>query len=290
MRYPFILSTALIGGLLSTGCEQDATTSSETRPDSATITDPANQSSAGLGAITGSIKAANEAVIGSGGATTGSRGFSRLRDSSAQFDWKNSGTLLVDLDARTTDGAELHPDASGTMSISWSGAVTTSQPTGTSGVAALDVTVTVMTPVTFTERRGTRTWVSTWGTGSTLTYDLDFDWNRTDQEHWTLNMDARAALASSALQVVDPRSRASQLSGGGTRRETASVIQSGSAFTITGTATANLTGTIITDGGPQHTWRWQRTGVDSYQFTWDGVVYGPYSGAQALVYGWILIK
>ncbi|GDY14049.1 hypothetical protein LBMAG53_29270 [Planctomycetota bacterium] len=289
MRISSFSATAIIGAFLMTGCQQDGTTSSEARPESATIADPASQSAAGLGALTGSIQAANEAVIGSGGASTGSRGFSRLRDSGAQFDWKNTGTLIVDLDARAADGTDLHPQASGTMSISWTGAVTTSQPTGNSGVAALDVTVTVVTPVTFTEQRGTRTWVSTWDSGSTLTYDLDFDWSRTDQEHWTLNIDARAALASSSLRVVDPRNRVSQLVGGGTRRETATVIQAGSAFTITGTATANLTGTIVTDGGPQHTWRWQRTGIDSYQFTWDGVVYGPYSRAQALVYGWILI-
>jgi len=253
------------------------------QPDSALVAQPAADTAIAFAALTGAIdEANNEVVSDADSSTSGAVSSGKARRSGNR---SSTGTRVIDLDSVDGLGNDRWPLATGQLLVSWSGVETVSQPLGTTKVGEYEIKIIAQTPITYTVIKPSGTWTSTWTSGSTITYALDASGQYVGEELTSMTLHGRTTMTATELRVVDPQGRRSVIIGGGNKTFSVTLVNNNEENEVVQLdARADVSGTISTDNGPRHDWRWQRTGLDAYMFTWNGVVYGPYTGAQAVKY------
>ncbi|MBA3845379.1 MAG: hypothetical protein H0X45_01915 [Planctomycetes bacterium] len=270
-----VASIALIAGCGSQGgSDADAAPTP-----SATQTANAQESAATLEALSSSLDLANDAIIQDGTHTDASL-TAAVSDTDAEsaFEFSQSGSVTVDLDL-IVDGRDIHPNATGQVTIAWSGEVVVSQPLHTFGEAHYDVTVHYDEDCVFTDPRNGNT--ATIAADSALSYSLDLDWFRESDDNWYI--DAVADHGASAFDLTVVRSGVSrQAIVDGTRHATGHLGYQGGVFTASKTVASYWT---VRTSGPDgnHTVVWDRPALNQIFIVVDGTRFGPYTLAQARI-------
>ncbi len=272
-------SIAAVAGIaLIAGCGSQGDSTGAAPAPSATQKVSAQESAASLEALASTMDLANDAIISDGTNTT-TAGTSAIRDTIAEstFDFSESGSVTVDLDQTDSDGHDLHPNATGVVTIAWSGAVSISQPTHTFGQAAYDVSVHYDQACVFTDPRNGNT--ATIAADSALSYSLDLDWFRESDDNWYVDAVAdHGATAFDVTTVCAGVTRQAIIDG--TRHATGHLGYQGGVLSASKTVTSYWT--VQTSGpGGNHTVIWDRPALNQIFIVVDGTRFGPYTLAQA---------
>ncbi len=287
-----VLGAGLIA--LTSGCGKSSSSSSSPAAPPATAAATAQNSGSSIDALDQATKISSDAIISGGTGTTvstsdvsaGSATMSAQPASGAQarsataFDFTTSGTLTVDLDAVDGAGHDRFPNATGSFTVSWTGSVVASQPTGTGGTAGYDVTVTYDTDCVFTDPVSGA--VATIQHGSTHAYTLELAWSRTDASHWTIDADHHLNVPSFAETLVHG---ADTWSGAlvGNRHEVDHLVDTAGVLSLSRTVVADWT-VDLSENAVSHHIVWHRPALDTIYVTVDGTTYGPYTAAQVWWY------
>ncbi|HYE04761.1 MAG TPA: hypothetical protein VEL07_04490 [Planctomycetota bacterium] len=269
---------AAVGITLVAGCgsQGDSDKDSAATP-SAPQAASAQQSAATLEALSSSLDLANETIIQRGTHTDASL-TAAVRDTEAEapFEFTGTGSVTVDLDLMV-DGQDAYPNATGRVTIAWTGAVSVSQPLHTFGEAHYDVTVDYDEDCVFTDPRNGNT--ATIAADSALSYSLDLDWFRESDENWYIDaVSDHGADAFDLTVVCGGVSRQAIVDG--SRHATGHLGYQGGVFTASKTVTSLWT---VQTSGPDgsHTVVWDRPSLNRIFIVVDGVRFGPYTLAEA---------
>lgn len=273
---------ALATLVLVAGCGSGSSTNATVQNAGAT-TPPAEQlavvqmSASAVDAVSQSSAAASDAIIQGGTSASASTRAASGSTAATPFHFANSGTFTVDLDAADGLGGDRYPNATGRFTVSYSGSVVSSQPTGSGGTAGYDVSLTFDTDVVSTDPgNGAR---ATIDRGSSIAYGLEITWNRPDADHWTLSSDAQLTVPTWSGSLVKGSDTASGTHSGHAH-ETHSLAYDAGAFTYVPTIVSHWNSTV-TRNGATHAVVWDRPSIDRISVTVDGITYGPYTRAQA---------
>jgi hypothetical protein len=283
-----ITATVCAVALLFAGCQSEEDGASA--PSAGAVT-TAQEANSAIEALSLSSAIATDALLSAGSGTTVTTSGSETATSTTSLDGSTaksastfsfavSGTVTVDLDQTLPGGGDRYPNATGTFSVAYdssgNGGPVIGTPGGTSGLVAYDVTVTAVTPCTFTDPRcGAATTIAA---GSSYTYEVEIGWNRTDATTWSMHSDTR--LSSSGLSGSGARAGVTwSASLSGTRRALNQLSYANNALTVTRTVTGDWTVNTVRNGVP-HTVIWHRPALDRIFITVDGTTYGPYTLGQ----------
>jgi len=242
---------------------------------------------AASGAVTQSTSAATSAVIEAGtngessarapGRST-SRTHARKRPRPPGFSFGGSVSVTVDFDATTSGGADKHPNATGQIAVSATGAISG---TSTAGSASYSMLVTFLTPCTFTDPMSGAS--ATVAAGGSFSYGLDVSWTWTDSANWGVASSSSGSVTALTATVTSSSGTSGATVNGG-HSATLSVSKTAGVLSASGTWSGSHE--IAIAGGP--TVIISSSGPGSIYVTVGPFTYGPYTLVELLaIFGFI---
>lgn len=262
------------------GCDDEdgATTQNPSQGQSAA----AQQSSAAASVVGETVKIVSaelvDEALGANAPLTSGR--SSRAPSTSGFNFQNSVSLTIDLDAKNSSGVDLFPNATGTLGVSATGS-STSSGTGTFS-ASYAVTVTYQTDVTFTDpESGVKATVKS---GTTLDYTSDISLTITNLVlySWSLTSVGTAKTTTSFSVTVTDGTDTFNATVDADLKVTLTLTGIGNIPTSLSVDLSGFWQATVTNASTSesHTVRFDITSLQSIMVTIDGASFGPYTAAQ----------
>ncbi|MHC5056768.1 MAG: hypothetical protein ACYTKD_18950 [Planctomycetota bacterium] len=189
------------------------------------------------------------------------------------MEFASSIQLRIDLDEITSDGSDLHPEASGVLLVSAEGTLTGDE---YAGIGIYDVKMTRETPVVYRDEAKRRTLSAPAGPG--LRFHVAIAWNVGNPEEWTVSWASEAARAGLPL-TLSAKGRDHHAVLSGELYETGMIGMKGKQKIMR----SNVSGfrqVVLTDKEGQNTVRIDVENVDRIVLSVNGNRFGPHTAKE----------
>lgn len=252
---------------IAAGCGHDDSTAASPKSSEIGLL---KQAAAASSVVSGTVQISSDAIVDDGTGGGAPKGLRSSQASPTGVNFQASVNVTIDLDSTGPLGNDLFPNATGVITVSANGSIVGDEFAGT---VSYDVNVSYDTDVTFTDpESGAQATVSA---GASLSHTIVVDWNKTDEQNWTVNADTQATVANVNVVVIDD-TKTVTASVDGYRHITATVTMTAGKLA----ASLSVDGywdVTISDGTETHTVRVDVVSLAEIYFTVDGIKFGPFT-------------